>query len=162
LRFRREPSALSERFWDWVSRGVVARPVLVWTACVLALLPLTALGLRVAPNYQATGELHPRADSVQGLAAIQRHFPAGAAGPLTVLLESQADWNTLEGRDLIAHLSRAFQRLDNVMEVRSLTQPLGAEITADAGGKGLLGGLVRSVRRDFLGGVLERAERSAR
>jgi putative drug exporter of the RND superfamily len=162
LRFRREPSARSERFWDWVSRGVVARPVLVWTACVLALLPLTVLGLRVAPNYQATGELHPRADSVQGLAAIQKHFPAGEAGPLTVLLESQADWNTPEGRDLIAHLSRGFRRLDNVVEVRSLTQPLGTEVAADVGGKGLLGGLLRSARRDFLGGVLERAERSAR
>ena len=40
----------------------------------------------VKPNYRPTSELSPTADSVLGLAAIERHFPVGETGPLTVLL----------------------------------------------------------------------------
>src|SRR5262249_12465413 len=113
------------RFWDWVSRGVVARPVLVWTVAVLALAPLAVLGFRVSPVYKATGELHPSAGSVQGLTAIHRHFTGGEIGPLTVLLRSATSWNTPAGREALAHASRAFSLLPNIAEVRSLTQPLG-------------------------------------
>ncbi len=116
------------RFWEWISRGVVARPLLVWSAAALALAPLAILGLRVTPVYKATGELHPSADSVRGLAAIQRHFPAGEIGPLTVLLEADTDWGSPQGREVVAHLCRGFGRLDNVAEVRSLTQPLGVPL----------------------------------
>jgi RND superfamily putative drug exporter len=147
-------------FWDWVSRGVVARPVLVWSVAVLALAPLAVLGLRVQPLYKATGELRPEADSVQGLAAIQRHFTAGETGPLTVLLAGPTDWNSAEGRRVIGHLSQGFAHLDNVAEVRSLTQPLGQPLPTlvPGSGSGLLGGLIRSLR----GGALEQADRSAR
>src|SRR5439155_19992929 len=55
-------------FWAWVSRRVAARPVLVWAVAFGTLLPLAWLGLRVSPNYRATGELGPHADSIRGLA----------------------------------------------------------------------------------------------
>jgi RND superfamily putative drug exporter len=112
-------------FWEWVSGRVIARPMLIWGVAVLALLPLTVLGLRVTPNYRATGELPPSADSLRGLHAIQWHFTAGEVGPITVLLASPTDWNSHEGRTQLEHLSRGFAHLDNVAEVRSLTQPLG-------------------------------------
>ena len=111
--------------WERISRGVIARPVLVWSVAMLALLPLAVLGCRVSPNYKSTGELPPWAGSVQGVQTIQRHFTAGEVGPLTVLLTSPTDWSSPQGRELIAHLSRGFGYLDNVAEVRSLTQPLG-------------------------------------
>jgi RND superfamily putative drug exporter len=132
--------------WERISRGVVARPVLVWTAAVLALLPLAVLGLRVTPNYKPTGELAPACGSVQGVAAIQKHFTAGEIGPLTVLLVSPTDWSTPAGREVIGHLSRGFAHLAHVAEVRSLTQPLGAPLQAPAipvAGQGLLGGLLQ-------------------
>src|SRR5262249_44884544 len=72
--------------WEWISRHVVARPVLVWSVAALALLPLALLGTRVRPNFKPTGELSPSSDSIRGLAAIQRHFTAGEIGPVTVLL----------------------------------------------------------------------------
>jgi RND superfamily putative drug exporter len=152
--------ARARSFWDWISRGVVARPALVWSVAVLALAPLTMLGLRVQPVYKATGELRPDADSVQGLAAIQQHFTAGETGPLTVLLAGPTDWSSAEGRRLVSHLSRGFARLDNVVEVRSLTQPLGQSLAAFVPGNnsGPLGGLFRSLRS----GALEQADRSAR
>ncbi len=145
-------------WWERVSRRVVAHPKYVWAAAVLLLAPLALLGCRVRPNYKPTGELAPTSGSIQGLAAIQRHFRAGETGPLTVLLESSADWDAPEGRAVVSQLSRGFANLENVAEVRSLTQPLGvplAEQFRDApDGNRLLGGLFQSMRRQ--------AERAAR
>jgi RND superfamily putative drug exporter len=111
--------------WDWISRQVVRRPLFVGVLAVSLLIPLALVGLRVHPSYRATGELASTSSSVQGMNAIQRHFTAGEVGPLTVLIESSTDWDTLAGRTVIAHLSQGFARLANVAEVRSLTQPLG-------------------------------------
>src|SRR5262249_44737979 len=114
--------------WDRVSRHVVARPVLTFAVAVAVLLPLVVLGLKVRPNYKPTGELGSAAGGVRGLEVIQRHFTAGETGPVTVLLASHSDWDGREGRQVLSHLSRGFALLDNVAEVRSLTQPLGVPL----------------------------------
>jgi RND superfamily putative drug exporter len=111
--------------WGWLSERVVSHPALTWTAAALALLPLAVVGFRVTPNYRPTSQLSPRSDSVRGLAVLQKHFTAGETGPLTVLLSSPEDWSGAAGELEIDHLSRGFARLDNVAEVRSLTQPMG-------------------------------------
>lgn len=121
----RKLSAERAGFWDWISQKVAARPGWIWAVSVAVLLPLIFLGMRVQPNYRATGELSPNSESLQGLAAIQRHFTAGEVGPVTVLLVSEKDWASREGQLEIGHLSRGFAQLPNVAEVRSLTQPLG-------------------------------------
>ncbi len=112
-------------FWDWISHFVARRPLLVWASAVLILLPLVVIGLRVKPNYCATGELHPSAECLQGLGAIGRHFTPGETGPITILLVAQKDWNSHDGRLEIDHLCRGLSRLDNVAEIRCLTRPLG-------------------------------------
>jgi RND superfamily putative drug exporter len=112
-------------FWSWVSHRVADHPILTWCLAIALLLPLALQGLAVKPNYRPTGELSPTADSVQGLAALKRHFPAGETGPLTVLLTSSTDWSSPRGQAELDHLSRGFARLPNVAEVRSLSQPLG-------------------------------------
>lgn len=116
---------VSAGLWDWVSHRVAARPVLVWSVAVIVLLPLVVIGMRVQTSYRATSELSPETESLQGLAAIQRHFTAGEIGPVTVLMASETDWSSHEGILQINHLSRGFSKLANVAEVRSLTQPLG-------------------------------------
>jgi RND superfamily putative drug exporter len=151
-------------FWNRISRFVVARPILIWSVAVAVLLPLAMVGLCVEPNYRPTGELRPDSDSIKGLAVIQKHFTAGETGPLTVLLTSSTDWGSSEGRSEIDHLSRGFARLDNVAEVRSLTQPLGkplAEIALLTRSDGLLAKLVSAVHPG-IDGVVEQAKRSAR
>jgi RND superfamily putative drug exporter len=159
--------AADERgFWSWVSRKVMARPVLVLAVAVGALLPLAWLGLQVTPNYRATGELSPTSDSLRGLAAIQRHFTPGETGPCTVLLVSGADWDSVEGRAQIDQLSRGFAALEGVAEVRSFTQPLGKPLPAL-----LLGGPAGKRLGGFLGQgqsgggpfeMLEQGRRAAR
>jgi putative drug exporter of the RND superfamily len=162
-----QPASWYERLWDGISHGVVARPVLIWSVAVLVLLPLALLGLRVQPNYRPTGELGPNSSSVQGLASIQRHFAAGEVGPITVLLVSNKDWNSTEGRDIIAHLSRGFASLPNVAEVRSLTQPLGTHLPdppqrlVDEPQKGMLGSLFKSLQKG-VADAREQANRTVR
>ena len=149
-------------FWDWISRKVAARPFLVWSVSLLILLPLCIIGLNTTPVCKPTGELSPMSASIRGLDAIQRHFTAGETGPVTVLLVSSADWNSPEGRQLIGEVSLGLGHLDNVAEVRSLTQPLGTGLPAPReGGVKLLDGLLKSLRRD-VSGALVQAQHAAR
>jgi RND superfamily putative drug exporter len=80
---------------------------------------------------------------VKGLQIIKRHFTPGETGPISVLLASYSGWESMEGQALLAHLSQGLTRLENVAEVRSLTQPLGeplrtpVQATAPAGSQGL-------------------------
>jgi RND superfamily putative drug exporter len=117
--------------WSRLSDLVLSRPALIWTVSVLVLLPLALVGLRVQPSYKATGELSAASSSVAGLEALQRHFNPGEIGPVTVLLQSPTDWNSPQGREVIKQLSRTFGFIEGVVEVRSLTQPLGPEIRKD-------------------------------
>jgi RND superfamily putative drug exporter len=161
----RVPERTSRGFWEWASHRIVARPILIWSVASLLLMPLVIVGLQVSPIYRATGELHPRAPSVKGLTAIQRHFTAGEVGPLTVLLDSSTDWNSADGRDVISHLSKGFAHLENVAEVRSLTQPLGApmlDMSPKTPQKGLLTGMLTSFRRGVVNEALEQGNRIAR
>jgi RND superfamily putative drug exporter len=124
---RKENACLTFRpgIWDLLSAHVVRRPVLTWLVTVGFLLPFAVVGLHVKADYRPTGELAKSSCSIQGMEAIQTHFTAGETGPMTVLLASTLDWNSPQGRLVINHLSQGFARLDNVAEVRSLTQPLG-------------------------------------
>jgi RND superfamily putative drug exporter len=111
--------------WARISKAVVARPIAIWCASVGLLLPLAVLGICVKANYRATGELAASSSSVRGLDVIRKHFTAGEVGPVTILLESATDWDDSKARGVLDHLSRSLGYLDNVAEVRSMTQPLG-------------------------------------
>jgi RND superfamily putative drug exporter len=145
LKLVSETALTKPGFWDVVSRRVAARPVLTWAVALAVLLPFVAVGLAVHPSYRATSELSPRADSLRGLEAIQRHFTAGEVGPISVLLASSSPWDEGAGQLDIEQLSRGFALLDNVAEVRSLTQPLGwlpPDLSPSEFGNGLLSRLM--------------------
>src|SRR5262245_3022380 len=134
---RRKASA-----WDRISRFVVRRPAWVWCVSSGLLAPFAALGVMTTPTFSPVGDLSPTSGCIRGLAAIQRHFTAGETGPLTVLLASHGDWSGPSGRDVIDRLSRGFGQLENVAEVRSLTQPLG-EPLPNVTPTGMLGSLLK-------------------
>src|SRR5262249_5930547 len=136
----------------------------VWTVSVLLLLPLAILGLHITPAYKPTGELSAQSPSIQGMGAIQKHFTLGETGPLTVMLSAAADWDTPEGRELASQVSSALSHIENVAEVRSLTQPLGQPLpfaVEDAPSTGLLGNLMRVVNHK-VGDALSQASQAAR
>ena len=122
---RRLPGVQRRTLWDAISRVVVRRPLLLLSLSLAVLIPPALVGLSVVPTFKPTGDLNPSSDSIVGLNAVQSRFTAGETGPISVLLIADFDWNTPQGREVIAFLSRGFSYLDNVAEVRSLTQPLG-------------------------------------
>ena len=142
----------ADSIWNRVSRLVVARPAMVLISAVLVLAPLAVLGFQLRSDYRPIGQLAKTANSFQGLEVIQRRFPAGETGPITVLLSSTADWTSSEGRAFLAQLSQDLSHLDNVAEVRSLIQPLGSPVSkvpSRASGPSctLLGNLLRTVQQ---------------
>ncbi|MGF1583138.1 MAG: MMPL family transporter [Gemmataceae bacterium] len=117
-----------QSLWDRISHQVVRRPGMIFSGAVLLLLPLACLGFQAQPDYKATSQLSPNSESLQGLEALKKHFIPGETGPMTVLLVSEKDWKSQAGRQEIQHLSKSFGGIDNVAEVRSLTQPLGTPL----------------------------------
>lgn len=126
-----QPESKEQRqrsLWSRLAVLVVRRPLTVGLVGVLLLIPLAILGFQVRPSYRATAELSNRATSVRGLESLKRHFTPGEVGPITVLLTAPREWDTVEGRSLVRVLSATLAELDNVAEVRSLTQPLGTPL----------------------------------
>jgi RND superfamily putative drug exporter len=121
-----------EDFWTRLSGKLLSRPGLAWLGAMALLAPLALLGTATRTSFRATAELSGHSPSIVGLDAVQRHFPAGEAGPVSVLLESPVPFDTPHGRGLIEHLSQGFLHLDNVREVRALTRPLGQAIPEPA------------------------------
>lgn len=152
----------SQTLWERISRRVVARPILIWCLAVLMLAPLIWLGINVSPDYNSSGELTPSSDSIKGLQVIKKHFTAGEIGPAMVLLTSTVDWNTPEGKELIGQVSQKLANLDNVAEVRSLTQPLGKPLPiCDKAKRSLLVSLIKTVRPDVSKTIEDSCQKAA-
>ncbi|MFL5331262.1 MAG: MMPL family transporter [Gemmataceae bacterium] len=152
-------------FWGAVSKLVVRRPGLVWIVTFAVLVPFAFLGLRATPVFSPVGDLAPSSKSVQGLAVIRQRFCAGETGPITVLLASDTDWESDEGKKLIRYLSQGFGRISNISEVRSLTQPLGKPMELAALGTGLFKALgkvdpMEQVRTRYLSKLTDGIQRN--
>ena len=84
------------------------------------------MGSRARPNYNQLADLDPDRPSVIGSEVIRRHFAVGELSPATVLVDDPAlDFRSERGRAAIAEVSRRLRAIDQVAEVRSLTQPVG-------------------------------------
>ncbi len=148
------PAHTGSGIWDSISRFVVRRPLTVWFASLALLVPLGLVGLQVSPTFKPIGDLSRTSQSMRGLAVVQKRFPAGEVGPISILLTSTKDWNSDEGRESIQSLSRGLGFLEGVAEVRSLTQPLGKPLPdlnylSGLSPKTAVGGLARGLRKEL-------------
>ena len=124
-------------FWEWLSRQVVGHPKPILVGSLLVMLPLAYHGFGIEVTYDLLSELRPERPSVQGTGLLQRYFPAGETGPITVLAyqESGKLDASQNAREKIRRLSQrlyAFEYLDAegrvsrpITSVRSLVEPLG-------------------------------------
>ncbi|HEY1673993.1 MAG TPA: MMPL family transporter, partial [Streptosporangiaceae bacterium] len=79
-----EPTAAG--LWSRVGRGIAPRPRLVWVGTALALGVLALGTLTLKSSGLTSAQSFPgRPDSVVGQSVLDRHFPAGAAEPVTVV-----------------------------------------------------------------------------
>lgn len=125
-----------ERFWGWVGRRIARRPGTVWAATVALMLPLAAVGVARTGtvSYDLTRNVPADAPSAAGLQRLRNHYPSGATGPVTVLMQSsRVDFRTPEGTAAVGEVTRRLQARAEELglaDVRSLADPLGTTPTA--------------------------------
>ncbi|MFN0196107.1 MAG: MMPL family transporter [Planctomycetaceae bacterium] len=124
--------------WDKVGAILLQAPGRIWILCVLLMTPFAVYGLIHIENlsYGLLSELPETAPSVLGTKIVQQHFPAGATGPVTVLIEydhsreNAVSFDEQEGIDAVASLTqRLRERMDELglHDIRSVSHPLGGE-----------------------------------
>lgn len=133
----RQPSAASrwgDWFWPRVARTVVARPLIVLTACLLMLAPSAIYGVWTGDRvtYDLLSELAPERLSRRGSDRLRRHFSVGEGGPIIVLAHRPGSAFGSSDRALaaealaeISDLTAQLRRIPGVDSVRSLAEPLG-------------------------------------
>ena len=116
----------AQGFWALVADLVVAHPLPILSVCLVVLLPLAAVGARSKSNHSQLSGLDPDTPSVIGTATVRRYFAAGELSPAIALIHHPSlDFRSPQGRQAVEELSKRLLLIDNIAEVRSLTQPLG-------------------------------------
>jgi RND superfamily putative drug exporter len=116
----------SREFWDRLGRAAMARPMRSWVFTVLAMVPLSILGLQTHFIQDLLSELPKSTASARDFRLVSSKFDPGMLAPLTVVLESDTDLRRSEGLALIDDVSRLLSHQRRLSEVRSATQPLGS------------------------------------
>ncbi|MGQ0635847.1 MAG: MMPL family transporter [Planctomycetaceae bacterium] len=122
-----------QRLWEHVGAWLVRKPGTILAACVLLMLPCAVWGI-VNYEYLSYGllsELPATKKSVIGAKAVQEHFPAGYAGPLTILMTNEKiDFKSTTGKSLLESAIKRLEEPDErkrlgIADVRYLKRPLG-------------------------------------
>lgn len=123
--------------WEAVGRWVMSVPARILIGFSLLMLPFAIVGVMNHDflSYGLLSELPSAKKSVIGAKAVQEHFPAGYAGPLTVLLEDDtADFNEVDmGMERMLPVLKSLEakRAElKISDIRSVWQPLGQEFAS--------------------------------
>ncbi len=76
--------------WDKLSELLLAKPLAIWLLCIAIMTPFAIFGV-MNFNFLSYGllkELPQNQPSVVGAEAVQKHFPAGTTGPVSILLKN--------------------------------------------------------------------------
>ncbi len=112
--------------WERIGRRAMARPLKSWALTLLAMIPLSVVGLRAHFIQDLLSELPASSDAATDFRLIAAKFDPGMLAPLTVVLESDVDLRQSEGLAMIDDVSRLLSHQRMLTEVRSATQPLGS------------------------------------
>ena len=116
------------RFWTRAAALVTRRPGRVMLAGLIPLLLLAALYPTMRLTYDERSPQPQSNDSVQGLAALTRHYPGGEIMPNYVLVSSGHDMRNPRDLAALDQATKAVARVGGVASVRSFTQPLGQRL----------------------------------
>ena len=123
---RRETS----RRWLRLASVVRARPAEVLLAGSIALLlPAAGLGW-LRQSFDLVRDLPVNADARQGFDVLEQHLPGGRLSPIYVVLGDDDPILTDDKLDAVDRLTDRLRQVPGVAEVRSVTQPAGAPLTA--------------------------------
>ncbi|HET6426534.1 MAG TPA: MMPL family transporter [Planctomycetaceae bacterium] len=133
-----------QNLWEHVGAWIVRRPLGIWVASIVLMLPFAVVGawFYTDLSYGLLSDLPKTSTSVVGTRIVTEHFPAGATGPITVLLKSPkldfSDENDEEaGIPVIQELTTSLQGLKDELQladIRSVSHPLGGDQDLDSAG----------------------------
>eukprot|EP00913_Durusdinium_trenchii_P008886 g8352.t1 len=123
--------------WEKIGEKLQAKPGTIWLACLALMAPFACVGV-LYYNYLSFGllsELPPDDPSVIGTKAVQDHFPAGATGPVTVLVKNpKVDFSDKAGIQAIEQLTNRLNAKSeelHIADVRSISHPFGVSLDAE-------------------------------
>lgn len=148
--------------WERVGKSLIRHPARILLCCLALMLPFAIIGFAFHDylSYGLLSELPPQKQSVKGAKAVQEHFPAGYAGPLTVLVQNdKVNFDSPEARKSLDNVVQALQsRTDlGISDIRYLGRPLGLQFPeptvaasdADSVAKAPLAERIKFGRKDF-------------
>ncbi len=141
--------------WEKVASILVRWPGAIWLLSVLGLSPFVIVAFLYAAhvNYDLLQRLPADSPAVLGTRALQEHFSAGAAGPVTMLLVTpDRDLRTDESQQLLKQL---IDRLRAIRHELSLTNILSVVTPIGITGAGKVGDVDLSLPFDPAGVRLE-------
>ncbi len=119
---------LTSRLWKKSGIRIVRRPVLHLAVSLLILLVLAGIATLVRFNYDDRKALPVTTPSIQGYAAIERHFPLNASLPQYVLVESPQDLRTTRALADMEQMAYRISQLPDIEIVRGITRPTGESL----------------------------------
>lgn len=146
--------------WEAIGRLIQRWPGTIWLLAVLILSPFAVLVIWNFDNvnYGLIQGLPSEAPSRRGMKVLVEHYPAGASGPLTLVIRNdRVDFAQRDGLDQIQELTtRLTQRRSELelADLRSVNAPLGLTQAAQ---QALPSGILSVVARPLvLGRALQR------
>ena len=137
--------------WEKIGPVLVRRPGLITLATIALMVPFAAVALNhyQDESYNPLADLARDAPSVAGTRALERHFPPGFEGILTVFVRNdQVDFSEIKGDDLIGRLTGQLGDHKGelgIADVRSVAKPLG--VTSAGAGAQVSSKLAKAVVR---------------
>lgn len=132
-----------QNMWDSVGKLLVTRPMTLWLVSIGLMTPFAVVGVMYYTHlsYGLLSDLPSNSASLAGTRAVQDHFPAGATGPMTVLLKNdnidfsqKGDEANPGGLMLVKKLTESlYSRRDELQlaDVRSVSHPYGGETSIE-------------------------------
>jgi len=129
--------------WERIGRRLKERPATIWLATILLMAPFAVIAVVNHDNlsFGLLRELPADDPSVVGTRAVQQHFPAGATGPVTILLRSDKlqfrDGQYAANEDGKKAIKTITDQLEarkeelGIADIRSLAKPLGITPAAE-------------------------------
>jgi RND superfamily putative drug exporter len=117
--------------WDALGDLVLRRPGMLWLGSMALMIPFMIVGIVFERHlsYDLIADLPPHATSVAGTQLLEKHFPSGILGPMTVVLvDPETDFGSDTGRAEVEHLTNQLREHKDILglaDIRTLTAPLG-------------------------------------
>jgi RND superfamily putative drug exporter len=119
---------LTNQFWRRSGIHIVRRPTAHLIASLVVLIPLAACVALLHTSYDARNALPPSAESNEGMATIERHFPVSLTAPQYVFIQSPHDMRTTKALADLEQMAQRVSQLPDVATVRGVTRPTGAPL----------------------------------